>query len=166
MFMNFERFEQAVSNCIEYAAMMLLVLMAVVVNYTVFTRYFLGFTPAWGEETALLCMVWFGFLSLALGVRDNLHLSITILDNVTPKSWMKVFLTLKYLCVLLFSVFMLKEGLRMSEIGAMNKLPGLQITSWWLYFSVPVSGAACFIYSLMKLYKIVIKRGEDDIIEP
>ena len=65
----FEKVDYYFNKLVEYFGMVLLVLMTLIVSWVVFSRYFLNRTPA-GEESALLCMVWFGFLSMALGVRD------------------------------------------------------------------------------------------------
>lgn len=139
----------------EYIGMSLLVLMTLVVCYTVFTRYVLSFTPAWGEELALLSMVWFGFLSIALGVRDDGHIGVTILDPFFSKSvikWLDVF---KYVATIVFAAFMMVEGWRITKIGMLNNFPGMGISSGWLYGIVPISGFAIFIYSLEKLNAIL-----------
>ncbi len=49
---------QTVDFLVEYFSMSLLVLMTLIVSWVVFSRYALENTPAWGEEGALLCMVW------------------------------------------------------------------------------------------------------------
>ena len=138
--------------------MLLVVLMVLVVCFTVFTRYFLSYTPSWGEETALLCMVWFGFLSMALGVRDDLHLSITILDRVTPKFMEKAVALFKYICTFSYGFFMLRLGYRMVQVGRMNDMPGLGLSSGWLYAAVPIAGTANMVYSIEKFYAILTNR--------
>ena len=158
----FRKIEKSVSLFLEYVGMALLVLMVLVVCYTVFTRYFLSFTPSWGEESALLCMVWFGFLSMALGVRDGLHLSITILDPIIPARLMNLLGYFRYLCILAFACFMLTQGLKIMRTGMGNKFPGMQISSGWLYAVVPLAGLAMIVYSIEKLYvaRVKSRRGE------
>lgn len=161
----FRKIERSVSLFLEWVGMALLVLMVLVVCYTVFTRYFLSFTPSWGEESALLCMVWFGFLSIALGVRDDLHLSITILDKVIPSGLMKLFSYFKYLCSFGFALFMISQGWKITEIGRRNLFPGLQVSSAWLYAAVPVAGFAIMVYSLEKLYLLYAHKCDPKILE-
>lgn len=145
---------------IEHISMVLLVTMVIVVCFTVFTRYFLSYTPSWGEETALLCMVWFGFLSMAMGVRDDLHLSITILDNFLPASALRVLNLIKYVCTGGYGLFMAFQGEKLVRVGMMNKFPGLQIVSAWLYAAVPIAGVAIVIFSAQKFAEILL-RGND-----
>ena len=154
----FRKIETAVSMFVEHVGMVLLVLMVLVVCFTVVTRYFFSYTPSWSEETALLCMVWFGFLSMALGVRDDLHLSITVLDKLLPLPVMKLLALFKYVCTTGFGIFMMTQGWKMVKVGLMNKFPGLQITSAWLYSAVPVAGAAIILYSIEKFYDILLNR--------
>ena len=63
-------------NILSSIAMIFLVTMIVIVSTTVFTRYVFNFTLRWSDEVALLMMIWFGFIGMALGVKENIHLSI------------------------------------------------------------------------------------------
>ena len=152
----FRKIERSVSMFLEHAGMVLLVLMVLVVCFTVVTRYFFSYTPAWGEESALLCMVWFGFMSMALGVRDDLHLSITIMDKFFPRFLKKPVALFKYVCTSGFGLFMATEGWKMARVGMLNKFPGLGISSGWLYSAVPIAGAAIIVYSVEKFIDILL----------
>lgn len=154
----FRKIERAVSIFVEHVGMVLLVFMVIVVCFTVFTRYFLSYTPSWGEETALLCMVWFGFLSMALGVRDDLHLSITILDHILSKPVIKVLNLVKYVCTGGYGVFMVVQGYRLVQVGLLNRFPGLGITSAWLYAALPVAGSAAVVYSIEKFFLTLVNK--------
>lgn len=154
----FRKIERGVSIFVEHVGMTLLVFMVIVVCFTVFTRYFLSYTPSWGEETALLCMVWFGFLSMALGVRDDLHLSITILDRILSKRVVKLLNLIKYVCTGGYGVFMVVQGYKLVQVGLLNRFPGLGITSAWLYAALPAAGAAVVVYSIEKFFLTLINK--------
>lgn len=162
----FRKFERSVSMLVEHIGMTLLLLMTLVVCFTVVTRYFFSYAPAWGEETALLCMVWFGFLSMAIGVRDDLHLSITILDRVLSKPVLKVLNLIKFACTGGYGAFMAIQGYPLVQVGLLNKFPGLGLTSAWLYAALPISGVAVVIYSIEKFFLTLTNRDVlDDGIE-
>lgn len=154
----FRKIERSVSIFVEHVGMILLVAMTCVVCFIVFTRYFLHYTPSWGEETALLCMIWFGFLSMALGVRDDLHLSITILDRILSRTALKVLNLIKYICTGGYGAFMVFQGLKLVGVGLMNRFPGLGLTSAWLYAAVPVAGAAIVVYSVEKFVLVFMNK--------
>jgi len=130
--------------------MMLLVLMTLVVSWVVFSRYLLGSTPAWGEEGALLCMVWFGFLSMALGVRDDLHICITMLDRIMPPWLLRALNWFKRVIVLGFALFMVIEGINMCEVALGNSMPGLGLNSAFLYVAVPIAGLVIAYYVIIE----------------
>lgn len=151
---------RSVDFLVEYLSMSLLVLMTIVVAWVVFSRYILEHTPAWGEEGALLCMVWFGFISMAIGVRDNLHISIDIFDRILPDSFKNATDWIKRALVLAFAIFMVFEGINMSEVALANDMPGLGIPSAFLYAAVPCSGVAIIYYVFGDIISRLTKRKE------
>ncbi len=141
-----------VSHIAEIVGMVLLALMVLVVSYTCFTRYVLGFTSAWSEELALMCMVWFGFMAIALGVRDDGHIGVTLFDKFYPRPLLRFLNLFKYVAVGAFGVFMAVQGYNMAMVGSWNKLPGMGISSYWMYIIVAASGVAIVVYCLEKLF--------------
>lgn len=151
----FRKIEQSVTFAAEHLGMTLLVLMTLVVCLTAFTRYAFHYVPSWGEELALMSMVWFGFLSIALGVRDDGHIGVTILDPLLPKKVLYCFNLFKWACVLAFGVFMVTEGIGITKGGMKSKMTGLAISSGWLYVIVPVAGAFIVVYCLEKIVGLI-----------
>lgn len=150
----------AVSHIAEHVGMVLLCVMVLVVSYTCFTRYVLSFTPSWGEEVALLCMVWFGFMAIALGVRDDGHIGVTVFDRFYPPKLLWALNLFKYVAIGAFSLFMIYYGKKMADVGAWNKFPGIGITSYWLYIIVPASGVAILVYCLQKFYEHFMNKND------
>ena len=149
-----------VSHIAEIIGMVLLCVMVLTVSYICFTRYVLGFTPAWGEELALMCMIWFGFMAIALGVRDDGHIGVTLFDRFYPPAMLRVLNLFKYVCTCLFGLFMAHYGYKMALVGSWNKLPGLGISSYWLYIVVSGSGVAIVVYSVMHFFRHIRNRNE------
>ncbi|SHM16496.1 TRAP-type C4-dicarboxylate transport system, small permease component [Caldanaerovirga acetigignens] len=153
------KFDRILNSIVETISMSLLVLMTLIVSWVVFSRYFLHKTPAWGEEASLLCMVWFGFLSMAIGVRDNLHLSITILDQFLSAGVLKILDWIKRVMIFGFSIFMIKEGIKMSQVATGNYMPGLKLNSAFLYAVIPISGIAMIYYVLTEAIAELKRKG-------
>ncbi|TYP53242.1 TRAP transporter small permease [Thermosediminibacter litoriperuensis] len=154
-----KKLERYFNFFVETLSMSLLIMMTLIVSWVVFSRYFLHKTPAWGEEASLLCMVWFGFLSMAIGVRDNLHLSITILDQYLSDKTKNNLNWISRVLILGFALFMIKEGIRMSQVATGNYMPGLKLNSAFLYAVIPISGVA-MIYYIISASISEIKRKE------
>jgi len=143
------KFEKHFNGLIEVFGMSLLVLMTLIVSWVIFSRYFLHKTPAWGEEGARLCMVWFGFLSMALGVRDNLHLRITILDQFLSDKTKNILDWISRALIFGFAVFMVTEGIKMSEVATGSIMAGVKLNSAFLYAAVPLGGIAIIYYIIL-----------------
>jgi TRAP-type C4-dicarboxylate transport system permease small subunit len=134
--------------------------MTLIVSWVVFSRYFLHKTPAWGEEGALLCMVWFGFLSMALGVRDDLHLRITILDQFLSDKTKNFLNWISRILTIGFAIFMITEGIKMSKVATGNYMPGIKLNSAFLYAAVPLAGIAMIYYIIQASIKEIKRIGE------
>lgn len=156
----FKKLVDAASEVFTWVGISLLALMVLVVCYTVLTRYFFDFTPAWGEVFALLCMLWFGFLSIALGVRDDLHLSLDIIERFLPQPLVKPLNIFKYIVIFGCGVFMVYQGCIMVRVGMWNDLPGIPLSSAWMYLEVPVAGAAILCYCILALKALIRSDNE------
>lgn len=155
-----KKLERYFNSFIEVFSMSLLILMTLIVSWVVFSRYFLHKTPAWGEEGALLCMVWFGFLSMALGVRDDLHLRITILDQFLSDKTKNFLNWISRILIIGFAIFMITEGIKMSKVATGNYMPGIKLNSAFLYAAVPLAGIAMIYYIIQASIKEIKRIGE------
>ena len=73
----FRRAIRIMDRLVEWLGAYLMVVMVILVTWQVFSRYVLRHTPSWTEEIVLLLMMWFGFLSITIGFRRQLHLKIS-----------------------------------------------------------------------------------------
>jgi TRAP-type C4-dicarboxylate transport system permease small subunit len=137
-----EKFFNTLRNAILGVCNIFMITQVIVINITVFGRYIFNKTPGWGEPVALLCMVWFCLLSAALVVKDDRHLSVTVIDYILPAGAIKYFNVINDIIISLFALFMIVEGAKLTQLSTLNIIPGLNIKSSWLSASVPVSGAA------------------------
>lgn len=144
----------------EIICKIMMIVQIVCVSIVVAGRYLFNKTPAWGEETTLLCLVWIALLSAAISVREKRHMRVTIIEYIFPK---KIIFILELLALVTlggFALVMILEGAKLTQLTAMSILPGLKIKSSWLYSSVPVSSVILLIAVLEKIYEFFAKRGE------
>ncbi|MCL1818170.1 MAG: TRAP transporter small permease [Spirochaetaceae bacterium] len=138
---------------VETVCMILLSLMVLVVAWIVFGRYVLNKTPAWGEELSLMLMVWIGLLSAALGLREDSHLRLTIIDFFTPKKFVNFLKVFVVVLIAGFSVLFFWQGIEITKIGMLNTMPGLGIKAAWFYLSAPVAGVLMLLFALERLIR-------------
>ena len=130
-----------------------LIMQVAVVTIVVVGRFVFSKTPGWGEELALLCMVWFSLLSISLGIVDSRHLKMTILEMYAHRyinNYVKVF---SYFVFFSISIFMTIEGTKLSILTSTSMMPGLHLPGAFLYSAVPVSGFIMFIALVGKLLR-------------
>lgn len=140
---------------ISYLAMIFLVAMILIVSTTVFTRYLFNFTFRWTDEVALLMMIWFGFLGMALGVKNSVHLSIEYFMSLFPENYQKYIYKFEDILVGLFGGFMLKYGWDLYNATKATVLPATQWTRGLLFIMFPLSGILILIYSIAKFFGIL-----------
>ncbi|MDF0725957.1 TRAP transporter small permease [Cytobacillus sp. S13-E01] len=133
---------------------LMLALQVIITSYIVFGRYVLNSTPPWGEPAVLMLMVWFSLLSSALALKDNAHIRMSIIDLVLPNRGIKIFHGFYYVLILLFALFMVIAGYELVQLTSTSIIPGLKISSGWLYASVLVSGICILIALLGKVRKL------------
>lgn len=148
-------FTQPVYRWIERVCNVLLVLQVVLVCYIVFARFVLNDAPPWGEEVALLFMVWFCLLSPPDALRENRHLAISLSQNFLPGSVLRIIDAINHLLVLVFAGFMVIEGTNLTLLTSRNILPGMGISASILYVSVPIAGVILAIASIDRFIEIL-----------
>ena len=138
---------------VEYICKFMLLVQLIVVSGVVFGRFVLNITPAWGEEMALFAMVWFGLLSASIGVREDSHLCLSLFEDKMSKRMKQVRDGFVFLAIASFGLFLLVQGFQMVELTQNNSLPGMKISSSWLYAAIPVSGFSIIIQVIARVRK-------------
>ncbi|MGL4566971.1 MAG: TRAP transporter small permease [Fusobacteriaceae bacterium] len=144
----------------EYMGMVLLSSMILIIGGQVVSRYFFKFTPRWSEELALLCMIWFSFIGMAIGVKMGIHISIEYFMDRAPKSVKKYVGMFDQLLVITFGVILLIKGYELSEMTWYSVMPSLGIPTTFQYAAVPISGFFIAVYALFDLIAIIKNKGE------
>lgn len=131
---------------------LVLVIIVLVVSAQVFCRKFLGFSIRWSEEVALLFMVWMAFISLAIGVEKDLHISITMFfEKFNPKiQWIITKATDLLMATLGF--VMMDNGFKLIKVASLSTLPATKWPASILYYMIPISGFFIIYFSLIKLF--------------
>lgn len=110
--------------------------------------------PSWSEEIILTCMSYMAVLAAALAIRRGAHIRMTAFDQYLPKNVLAVLDLLADVAVLVLGIIMLVEGWQYATTlggrGFYVSLPWL--SRFWMYFPVPVAGAAMIVFELEAIY--------------
>lgn len=134
-----------------FAAKIMILAMTIITAIQVFCRYVLDFSIRWSEEVPLILMVWFGFISMAIGVKKRLHISIELFFSMFPKKVQKFILKLVDCIILAFGCIMVYYGGTLSRLTMTSTLPATKLPSGVLYAVIALSGIMIVYDTLMDL---------------
>ena len=130
----------AVNRAASWACHALLGVIVGVTVLQVFLRFVLDSPLSWSEEVALLALIWFGFLAVAVGVRRHEHLAITALrDRLPPRGAV----ALDYAAQGGVAAFLFTVAFNGEALLALTGAQLLPATGWpklWLYLPPVVGG--------------------------
>ncbi len=137
-----------------YAAMVLLVSMAVIIIVNVFMRYVLNSGLRWAEEVAKLLMAWFTFIAMAIGVKQSLHISLHLLPRSIPPWADRALNLLKDTVTLSVAVVFFVYGIKLVEFTKTSIMPATEWPSFILYIILPVSSVLIASEVVMDMFRV------------
>ena len=118
-----------------------LLLMTAIIGWQVFARYVLNASPAWGEQAALLLMIWYVFIAAAAGVREGFHIRIGVFANALSPGWRRAINSVSHLLVGVFGLLMVRFGIELASETWQHVIPTLGISRGFAYVPIPIAGA-------------------------
>ena len=157
----YKKIVNGICSIFEYFALFCLVGMVFAVSVQVTGRYIFSNSPGWTEEIARQFMIIFSFIGIAIGVRDKIHIALTVIADILFK---KIKLPIEILGKLLIFTLGIMMSVNMGLLFSMlkhNTLPGTGIPVLWIY-SFPT--AIGVLISLVAIYQIYdhFKYGTDE----
>jgi len=137
-----------------YVSMLFLVAMTIIISVNVVLRYGFNSGLQWAEEIAKVLVVWFTFLALALGVKQNLHISIQVLPRSLPRWVNRILDILKDSVILIVGVIMIIYGWDLVQFSSRSIMPATGLPGSFLYIVMPIAGVIIVIESLMDLFQV------------
>jgi TRAP-type C4-dicarboxylate transport system permease small subunit len=135
-------------------AMVCLIAMALITITGVFLRYVFNTGLQWGEEITLVLVIWFTFIALAMGVKLNLHISISLLPVNLPV-WLETLLTkIKQVCSLVVGIVFLVYGLKLSGYTLRSILPATGLPAALQYLPLPACSFLIIFDSVISLFNL------------
>lgn len=135
-----------------YLSKLMLIALVVVTSVQVFMRYVLGGGFRGAQEIALILVVWFTFIAMALGVKRDLHISINVLPSKLPVWVAFVLARLKALVVLLVAFVMVYYGRDLFHSGMRSILPATRLPAGVQHLAIPVAGFLMLYDGFMDLF--------------
>ncbi len=138
-----------------FVCKLLLIADILITSYAVAGRFIPFISdPSWSEEVVLTLMSYMAVLSAALAIRRGAHIRMTAFDPYLPKIAVKLLDILADAAVLALGIIMLVCGWNYASTlggrGFYVSMPWL--SRFWMYFPVPLAGAAMIVFEVEALY--------------
>lgn len=149
------------NRLINFICVMLLTVQTIVILIMVFGRYLFNYVPGWVEQFALFCMVWFAMFSIALGVRDDSHVKVEVIDKfVSPGAliWVRLFANL---CTIFFGIIMVRYGLGITALTWSTRLSAFRVPVGFQYFSTVAGGVFMVINAIVYSIEMILKNSQE-----
>jgi TRAP-type C4-dicarboxylate transport system permease small subunit len=138
-----------IEKILEFLSMAMLLAMTAIICYQVVMRFVFDRSPSWGEEIAILLMIWFGILAIPIGVKHKLHIGIEFIFRMFPPRAQYLVSRGIYLLIAAFGVMMIVYGIELSKFMNMSTLPATKLPSAVEYAVLPLSGLM-LVYNSME----------------
>ncbi len=133
-------------------ACIFLAFQVVIITVNVIMRYFFSSGISWMEEiSSNVLMTAFTFLSMAIGVKLDLHINVNLFPKATPPWVSTVLLKLKHLILAVIGFVLLYYGilLIMGIKGSIASIPSLP--AYLQFIMIPLAGFLILCDSIMSL---------------
>ena len=130
----------------------LIVAMILIVSANVMLRYVFNSGILWSEEVALLLCVWFIFISMGLGIKQKLNITINLLNREKIPAWLNIVLDLILEIIAIFvGLVMIIYGSSLVKFTMTSIMPATRWPAGLLYFVVPFAGVTIVLEALLHI---------------
>ncbi len=128
-------------RCVDIVLILLVAYMVGAVLMQVFGRYVFNYSITAAVETATFAQIWMVLLGAGYAMRQRMHVNIDVVIQMLPARMARLLLVpVAALCLwFLWVVFI--GGIRLLDLGAIQRSPALQIPMTIPYFALPLSAA-------------------------
>ena len=150
------RFLETMNRVAEILCAALMVLLSLETVYVIVMRYVFNNAPYWGEVISRFLMVYACMFGFSMGIHDDTLVRIHAFDRFLSKRARRLLDGFGVLCMAVFSIFMIVEGIRYTSLCRGNVISGLNIPSSWEMICIPIGGCFCLMQTIRR--GIILRR--------
>ena len=144
----FKKGFHCVFDLLQYFAMTCMTVMVIIVFAQVVMRKIFGGGFSWADEVSTLMMVWFGFIGIAIGVLERIHMCLEVFTMKLPQKVINIIERVDYFLISIFGGLMVYYGIFIMNVTKMSTMPATKLPSAVLYVILPISGILIFLHGL------------------
>jgi TRAP-type C4-dicarboxylate transport system permease small subunit len=149
-----------VEKIVEWAITLIVSVMVLNIAVSVFSRYVLNHSFAWGEELGRYLMIWAGFLGAALAMKADEHIGLTSIVDALPKALGRVIRILARCVVLAFLLIILVNSFKHLKSLSIQRSSAMEVPMVVPYFSVTMGVFLMAIEELLHIVKAFLNRPQ------
>ena len=150
----YSRIKYYVEKCVDWISVFFFIVIFIVALAQIIMRWLFRNPIVWSEELIRLMYVWLCYIGWTIASRNKAHIKITALVSVIPPSARKILETFNCLLIILFSLFMVYYGIKMTEVGARGRAVTIPIHFGLVYGVAPVTNFIILVYQLVEIVTI------------
>ncbi|WP_053361742.1 TRAP transporter small permease [Bacillus sp. FJAT-27251] len=160
-----KKLKNGLDRVVDFIGILFIAITTIIVSATVFTRYFFSYTPKWSEEVSLLLFIWIGFLGIAVGFREKLHIGVGLFVGMMPEKAQTFFDYIAKFLVIAVSIIFIIYGYQFTVLMGGSTMPGTGLPNSVQYIVVPFTGVIMLIYGIELLFKKGMHQVLDENVE-
>ncbi|MEJ2723315.1 MAG: TRAP transporter small permease [Deltaproteobacteria bacterium] len=157
-----QKLSEPLNRACEWALILLLAVMAVVVFLQVLFRYLIHLPLFWTEEFARYCLVWASLLGSAVAVKRGEHIAVTFFLGQLPMRWGRIVILAAQSAVIVILFVMLWGGAKLVVVTSTQISPALRIPMAIPYLALPIGSTVMLVHVISS----ILKKPEDNLRNP
>jgi TRAP-type transport system small permease protein len=138
-----------------YLAKVLMIAMVLITFTNVVLRYGFNSGIVWSEEVSLLLAVWFIFIAMSLGVKQKLHIHISLFRPDRIPAWFdRALWQVRNVVVFLVGLVMLVDGWKLVGFTMKSIMPATKWPAGLLYLVLPICSIVIIYETLADMFGI------------
>lgn len=145
------RFKRGMETVIDWITVTAFIVIFLIAMAQIIMRWVFRNPLVWSEELIRLIFVWICYMGWTIAARNRSHICITALLSRLPPLARKGLETFNSLLLIVFSIFMIRYGIKMAEVGSRSMLVTLPINFSVAYICVPVTNSIILFYQILTI---------------
>lgn len=158
---RFDAFAALIERGLDAALALMLLVLVATICYQIFGRYVLGDAPRWSEELARFLVVWVTLIGSAAVLRQNGHITVSVLLDALPPRPKAVLLAVRDLAVLAAVYVLVVNGFSFAVMFGRQLSPAFEVPMTVPYSALPIGGGLIgLMVVLARLTRSPYARGD------
>jgi TRAP-type transport system small permease protein len=133
-----------------------LAIMSILIFWQVIARYIIGSSLAWSEELSRFLMIWIVLLGAALALKKG---RMIVVEIFSESKYKLIVNNVSNLVSLFFYIVLLIYGWQLALTISVQTAPGLNISMFWAYLSLPIGGLLMIINTISVIIEESLPKG-------